>query len=89
VDAGANPTRSPNVISADAVPGDGDLPGSQPAADGPFFSPREIYLLLLTVVLAVASYMIGGYPLGYLRFPCAIYWIVMGVRYLQATRPQR
>jgi hypothetical protein len=77
------------VISADAVPGNGDLPGPQPAADGHFFSPREVYLLLLTVVLAVASYVIGGYPLGYIRFPLAAYWIVMGVRYLGSTRPGR
>jgi hypothetical protein len=75
------------VLSADAVPNNGDLPGSQPATNGHFFSPREVYLLLVTVVLVVASYMIGGYPLGYIRFPCAVYWMVMGLRYLQSARP--
>lgn len=73
-------------MSADAVPGSGDLPGAHEPVYGPFFSPREIYLLLLSVVLVVATYVIGGYPLGYLRFPLAAYWILTGVRYLRATR---
>lgn len=76
-------------MSADAVPGNGDLPGSEPDRESRVFSAREIYLLLLTVAVVVATYVIGGYPLGYLRFPCAAYWIVMGVRYLQATGSPR
>ena len=75
------------MISADAVSNNGNPPGSQPVTDGQFFSPREVYILLVTVVLAVATYLIGGYPLGCIRFPCAVYWIVMAVRYLRATRP--
>ena len=71
-------------MPADAVPSNGDLPGSDPAER--FFSPREVYLLALSVAVVVATYVIGGYPLGYLRFPVAIYWLVTGARYLQATR---
>ena len=73
-------------MPADAVPSNGDLPGPQPMASERFLSPREIYFLLLSVVVVVATYVIGGYPLGYLRFPLAIYWLITGARYLQATR---
>lgn len=73
-------------MPADAVPSNGDLPGSRPVSTERFLSPREVYLLLLSIVIVVATYVIGGYPLGYLRFPIAIYWLVTGARYLQATR---
>lgn len=72
-------------MPADAVPSNGDLPGPGPAT-ARFLSPRELYLLTFSVVVVVATYVIGGYPLGYLRFPAAIYWLVTGARYLQATR---
>jgi hypothetical protein len=71
-------------MPADAVPSNGDLPGPAAEAGPRFFSPREVYLLLLSVALAAASYAIGGYPLGYIRFPLAVYWIVTGVRYLRS-----
>jgi uncharacterized membrane protein YhhN len=73
-------------MPADAVPPNGDLPGSGAVATDRFFSPREVYLLVLSVAVVIATYVIGGYPLGYLRFPVAVYWLVMGARYLQATR---
>lgn len=56
-----------------------------PSAAGRVLSARDKYLLVLSVVAVVATYVIGGYPLGYLRFPLAVYWIVVGVRYLQET----
>lgn len=75
-------------MSADAVPGNGELPGPPPDPAARFLSPRDMYLLALSVAIVVATYVIGGYPLGYLRFPMAAYWIVMGVRYLQSTDPR-
>jgi len=76
-------------MSADAVPGNGDLPGPPPVPEERFFSPRDIYLLVISVVIVVATYVIGGYPLGYLRFPLAAYWLITGVRYLQFTSGDR
>ncbi|HEY9418059.1 MAG TPA: hypothetical protein VIQ30_25145 [Pseudonocardia sp.] len=73
-------------MPADAIPSNGDLPGSWQAPTERFLSPREKYFLFLSVVVVVVTYVINTYPLGYLRFPMAIYWIITGARYLQATR---